>query len=51
MQFLVKNMFLTCFEAFTHSALSIGIDNNFLIKIYGDSTMSLLWAMYFKSKM
>ena len=33
MHFLVKSMFLQCFEAFTHFPLSIRIDDNFLINL------------------
>ena len=48
MHFLVKNMFLTRFKAFTQYSLLIRIDNNFVIKISGDSTTYLLWFVYFK---
>ena len=39
---LSKNMFLACFKAFTLLSLSMYIDNNFLMTIYGDSTTYLL---------
>ena len=36
-------------KAFAHFSLSIGIDNNFLIKLFGNSTTYLLWSVCFKS--
>ena len=48
--FWSKNIFLACCVAFTHFALSIRIDNNFLIIIAGDSTKYLLFSVYLKSK-
>ena len=41
MPFLVKNMFLSCFDPFTPFSLLIQIDN-FLIKISSDSTPQLV---------
>ena len=38
--FWSKDMFLAGFEAFTHFSLSIRIDGNFLIKVFGDLTTS-----------